>query len=451
MTLRMSFAASAALAVCLGIAFVLPSRAASPMEVAIREPVASGGLTLDMACRLALDRNEKIQLSEEQMASTRENIRRARAGILPTLSTSVTQSMNKVAGAGGFATFRYNRDLRLDLEQPLYGGGKEWAALRASKVGEEISREQIRFAKQALLLDVSVAYFSVIREQEKLTVSQRSLDLAQQELNQAQARKNAGTATRTDVVRAEVEVTKAKTDLLRAENAVQTSRVRLGFLIGEPVISPVQNAEADADESWNLSHLDPLVQQAMVARSDARIAQLDIQASEEGVKIARAKYFPSAKLIGNLSRTENVSAFRENDNWQVQAKLDYDIFEGFGRDAEYEQSKIVLHQATLSRMYLSREVELDVREAMLDIESLNAILEEGRNQVRLAQENYDRETAQYREGLATPVDVADAHTALITAEEQVAATRADLQIARRKADFAVGTIDKSYLKGESAR
>lgn len=409
---------------------------------------AFAALTLDDAFRLALKKNERIKISEEDVLIAQDNIRLARSVVLPTFSTSLTQSRNKQTGTGGFTTFKNNREFRLELEQALYGGGKEWAVYRGAKIEKEISEWQVNLVKQSILFDVATEYFSLLRAQEKLNISRRALDLARDQLALARARKEAGTATRTEGIRSEVAVSTARRDLVRSENDVSVFRARLGFATGQQVTAPVTAVSSDDPPLADTPNVEPYVRQALQSRFDYRISELTTKIAEEGIHVAKAEFMPSAKLTGNYSTTQHVSSFRDPENWQVQAKIEYDIFDGFGRNAGYEKAKSNLRQAALEQMRLAREIELDVQESLLEIQALAAIREASKKEVASARENYERVIAQFREGLSTAVDVADAHTAQIAAEVQLATAETDIQLARQKFDLARGILGESYLKGE---
>ncbi|MBI4178065.1 TolC family protein [bacterium] len=407
-------------------------------------PEFAGALTLDEAFRLALKKNENIAIRREDVDAARENIRLARAAVLPSLTASVTQSRNRVSGSGGFATFRNNRESRIDIDQPLYGGGKEWATLRGAAIQEEVARKELQQIQQAILFEAALEFFSLLRAQENLSIARRAFDLARDQLALAAARKEAGAATRTEVIRSEVSVATARRDLVRAENSVGVYRARLGHVIGQTVAEAV-TAPADPQPEADSSQLESLTRRALDTRPDYHVTRLNLKVAEEGVKAARAAYRPTANLTGNYSRTENVTSFRDNDNWQVQAKVEYDIFDGLGRDANYEQSRIVLRQAALGQMRMARQIELEVHESILDIEALRAILRATAAEVAAGRENYERVIAQFREGLSTAVDVADAHTAMIAAEVEQAGARTDLDLAGKKLELAIGSMGLSHL------
>lgn len=405
-------------------------------------------LTLEDAYRLALERNERVKISDEDVLASNETIREARAGILPTLSASVTQSLNKEYGSGAFASFRTNRDVAIQLSQAIWGGGKEWAALRAARVQKELSGLQSRLARQSVLLDVAAQYLAAVRAEKQMTIARKSLDLSREQLALARARKEAGSATRTEVIRSEVAVSAAERDVLRAENAVEVFRARLAFVVGRPVterIADVTDA-VPAPDATDPDAVDATVRQALRERADYRAARLTGKLAEEYIVVRRASFFPSVRAGGTYTQTQRVNTIREHDNWQMQASVSYDLFDGFERDAGYEKAKIQLRQTALEQMHLARQVELDVREALLAIHLAQAIRQTAEGEVTAARENYERVFEQFREGLSTAVDVADAHTMLIAAEVEQTTAETEISMARRKLEWAGGSLGTRLLQ-----
>ena len=97
--------------------------------------------------------------------------------------------------------------------------------------------------------------------------------------------------------------------------------------------------------------------------------------------------------------------------------------------AEVREAGSKSREAELRRVILRKDIELQVREAYYSIEAINSTLEFYQKQLLFAEENYNMVFKQFTYGLATNVDVIDANSVLVAAQESFANSKIDLQLA----------------------
>ena len=125
----------------------------------------------------------------------------ARAGLLPSVSASVSATGNQVkvreadvgnVFAGGQGTRKFNEhDYSVNLTQPLYRKDR-WVALDQAKLEVDQADATFAFEGQALMLRASQRYFDVLRAADTLGFARSEQEAFGQQLEQSQQRFDVG-------------------------------------------------------------------------------------------------------------------------------------------------------------------------------------------------------------------------------------------------------------------
>lgn len=410
---------------CWGIALLV--------VLAMAAPVRAESVTLEDAYRAALAVDERVQRAEEGVFQARDEVRRARSFALPSLKleASYTRSPLEEVDLGGGASSilqaRSSTRGQVTLEQSVYSGGRLRAGLRVAARGIDVSRTESALAKEDLLFDVARTFYDVLKAKARVTVLERDVERLTEHRRQADARVRVGEATRPVLLRAEAELAGAQANLIRARSDLEIGKDRLDLLTGlgadlDPVEPEAPVVPAIADEAPEVA----IEQRRDVARSAFQEAVAD-----EQIALARARFFPSVTLEGNYTRQDQSpqASFTIDSTWSAAARLDFPLFEGLLRVAEWRQAQSRARQAHLDRERLRKEARLDIRQAQVNLRVLTAERETLEKQVAFARENYELVSKQFAFGLATNIDALDAAQTLGDAEQRLVAATYDRHLA----------------------
>lgn len=395
-------------------------------------PVRAEPVTLEDAYRSALAVNERVQRAEEGVFQARDEVRRARSFVLPSvkLEASYTRSpLEEVDRGGGVSILQARSSTRgqVILEQSVYSGGRLRAGLRAAARGVDVSRTESGLAKEDLLFDVARAFYDVLKAKAGVTVLERDVERLTEHRRQADARVRVGEATRPVLLRAEAELAGAQANLIRARSDIEIAKDRLDVLTDlgadlDPVEPEAPVVPEIADEAPDVA----IEQRRDVARSAFQEAVAD-----EQIALARSRFFPSVTLEGRYTSQDQSpqTSFAIDSTWSAGARLDFTLFEGLLRVAEWRQAQSRARQARLERERLRKEARLEIRQAQVNLRVLTAERETLEKQVAFARENYELVSKQFAFGLATNIDALDAAQTLGDAEQRLVAATYDRHLA----------------------
>jgi outer membrane protein TolC len=167
------------------------------------------------------------------------------------------------------------------------------------------------------------------------------------------------------------------------------------------------------------------------------------------LKMARGAHFPALGLAGQYNYWGNQFKFGK-DNWEsyysINLVLAFPIFDGFLNSAKVGESKAMVRQLEYSQKGMSEMVKFEVREAILNLQQAKEALSSQGKTVEEAQEAVRIAELNYKEGLATNLDVSSAHVALSQARTNYSQALYDCVIALAQLEKATGSSQDVSLE-----
>ena len=409
---------------------------------------ASGGMaqpmTLEEAYAKALQANEQVTIAREGIDIARIEKDKALSGLLPNFVAEASYTRRPEAilssSTGNVIRAEEEKNFELRIRQPLYSGGRAMATYKSAKDSIRVSMEDLKITQEELLFNVATAYYNVLKAQKNLSLTQVEVERLEKHRKASESRFNVGEGTKTIVLRTQAELSGAKADLARAEAGLKTARdqlILLAKLPGDFVVSdPPAPFLPPGDEQ-------ALIQLAHQRRPDLTASSIREAIALNAIGFAKAGFLPTLSLEGTYSRQDQEPAnpfFFVKRNKQATLTLTLPLFEGGLRLAEFREARSKARQAGLERSLLEDRIEVEVKTALRDLMTVDSILQNFKDQVAFAQENFTLVEKQFAFGLATNIDVLDANSLLHQAQQQLSNTQYDQELAVLKLQKTVGTF-----------
>jgi outer membrane protein TolC len=336
-----------------------------------------------------------------------------------------------------------NYRTRLDLQWPIYDGGRTDALERAARAEAMAAAADVAAAQADLRLEVARAFWAVVTARAAAAVLDRSLSRAQANVNDVRGRLNAGLVPPNEVASAEAQESRQRMLLIETLNQAGQSSAELARLLGEDVllrIEPAADLELEAAVSVSLQGL---VADARRTRDERRGLEHRIAAAEEQVAAAEGSRRPAIAITGGFDYARpNPRIFpradRWDDSWDAGVSATWALWDGGRADAEAAQARTVVEAARQRLAEFDSVVALDVRQRLLDIDSGRAALAAADDAVRAAAEARRVVAERYRAGVAIQTDILDADVALLQAELDRTRAIASVRFAEARLTRALG-------------
>lgn len=188
---------------------------------------------LDEWIALAWAQSPDLQQLQAQLEAASEEIRRTRAGHLPTLDAVAQWSKTDSDNVNSLNTRYDQKAIGLQLSIPLYAGGYVSSTVRQALATQTRVQEQIEAVRRDLGVRVFREFRGVTEGVARISALRQAVASAEQAVRSGRKSFAAGVRTTLDVLNAEQQHTTALRDLAQARYTYLVSLLRLRSLAGE--------------------------------------------------------------------------------------------------------------------------------------------------------------------------------------------------------------------------
>jgi outer membrane protein TolC len=410
-------------------------------------------LTLDQAQEMAVSNSHRLAELRAREAAAEAVVAGRLAADRPAIAASAGYTRtNHVlefavpSPAGGirvlYPDVPDNYRSRLDLQWPIYTGGRSDALERAARAEAAAAGEDVSAARADLRLEAARAFWAVVTARATVAVLERGL--ARTEANAADVRERfkAGVVPPNEIASADAQTSRARMLLIEARNQRDVAAADLARLTGVEPAQPIEPVAA-LDGVAPSSAIEALVAEARGSRSERRALERRIEAVDLQRVAASAGRRPIVAVAAGFDYARpNPRIFpraeRWDDAWDAGVQVSWSLWDGGRTAAEVEQAARLGTAARERLAEFDSVLAVEVRQRALDIESGRAAASAAEDGIRAASEARRVVAERYRAGVITQIEVLDAEVALLQAELDRTRALAGVRLAQARLARAVG-------------
>lgn len=414
-------------------------------------------LSLDEAIQRGLRHNLGLILSNTSVQSARGQRLQQLQALLPTVDASAREALQQVnLQAEGLnipgvpaviGPFNYT-DIRGSLNWSLWNVSslQNYLASRHNFQSAQLSAQD---AKDMVVLTVGNAYLLVIADAARIQSAQAQVNTAKVSLDQAVSNHQSGTAPLLDELRARVDYQTQQQLLISATNQYEKDKIGLARVIGLPLEQKFELADQAPYAALDNLDVDAAVKQALENRKDLMAMKEQTEGAEKSYKAAKGERLPKVDFQGDygLIGPELGHSHGTGDAVVTASAPIFDEAHLRG-DARAAQAQLDQKRAQLSD--LQAQVNADVRNSILDIQSAARQVEVARSNVQLATEALSEAQQRYAAGVSDNLAVSQAQQAVAQADDQYVNSLYQHNIAKLSLARALGVAQnyKDYVGGK---
>ena len=428
------------------------------------QPTAARTLTLQQAIDNAFDKNITVKQAQNNVNGAQSEVLSAYGGYMPSLSAtgSWTRQQSDYAAAtrviSGYPTFipassstSNSFSTGLSLGYTIFDGFNREAVLKKAVSDAGSSDDLYARTKQQIVYLVQSNYLAVLRYEQLVKVNEENLKRDQRQLDRISESNKVGALSIADVYRQQSVVASDELSLINAQNTFDKSKADLIALIGldvsdeytiaDPSISPViDQGELDATKD-TYTKMDEFRKTAIVSRPDYQGALQSLRGAQAGETSAISRYYPSVTAFGgynlNSSEFSSISDGR-GINWGLSIR--WSLFDGFSTNQAIQMAAVQRRNAELTVLQTERNVNVDVKKALLDLEAARKEYSASIKSVLSATQDQKVAEERYNLGAGTLVDLLTANAGLVNAEASKVNATYDYITAKKNLEYAIGNI-----------
>lgn len=395
--------------------------------------------TLKQCLDHAAEHNITVQKNRLSELDAEEQLKQKKAALFPTLSFSMSQSLgyrpfqeSTVMVQNGMATSTDNRltengSYGLNANWTVWDGGINRKNIEAQRVQNELTAVQTEQSLKGIQEQIAQLYVQILYTTEAKSVNEQLAETAKQQLERGQERLKVGDLAKADVAQLEAQYASAQYDVVNAQTQIDGYKRQLKELLQLGIEASFDVAADEMDDSRALSPVpdkQTVYNQALTTRPEIRAAELQMNAADVQLDIAKRGYLPTISVNAGIGDS-HYSASTDSYGTQLKRNLNGSIGLGVSIPIlDNRRNKTAVNRAKISKTNAALDVQ-DKRTALgSTIENLwlNATSAQQRfisaqAAVKSQETTYELTNEQFKAGLKNIVDLLQARDNLLQAQQ----------------------------------
>ncbi len=389
-------------------------------------------MTLQQALTVALEKNFNVISAANSYESQKSSVTSAYGNFLPSVSANggwnrsqswqpAGQNIQYINGepislgaTSGITTSNYF-NAGLSAGVTLFDGFSMPARLNRAQLNESSSEQNLLRTRQNVVYQTQGLYLNVLRTKSLVKVNEDNLKSSRQQLDRIVESNKVGAVALADVYRQQVTTANAELGLIQAQATYDNAKTTLLSYLSLDVYSEYDYSDDSIEmevkamdyEQLKTQYADynSLVRKALDTRADFKAVQFQKQGSEKDVTMAQSGYWPtvSANAGYSLGNSE-LDKLSDKKTLSYGLNISIPIFSGFKTSVATQQAQLSSQIADEQVRQTQRQVQADVKKALLDLESAYKQLDVTVKNVQSATEDQRIATERYSLGAGTLLD-----------------------------------------------
>lgn len=331
-------------------------------------------------------------------------------GNLPTFIPDATGQFLPNNGFAYFPGIDLNYKVRtiymggIQVEQPIFMGGKIKAAYKMATLGKQMAQLNESLTSTDIILETDQAYALMIKAQEMNKVAESYHAVLQELMKNVQSAYKHGLKSKNDVLKVQVKLNESELSIRKAQNALRLASMNLCHLIGKPL-----------NETLHISDDFPIIEQQMetqindiTARPEYNILNKQVDLAKQQVKLTRSELLPQIGIRGSYDYIHGLKINEQNmfdkGNFSVLLNVSIPIFHFGERFNKVRAAKMKLEKTRLEQADLNEKMLLELTQSANNLDEAKLEAELADQSLLQADENRRISKGEYEAGLESLAD-----------------------------------------------
>ena len=298
------------------------------------------------------------------------------------------------------------------------------AALRRANAADAVAKAELEIARRGLVVAVSGLYNGVSATEHKISIAQQAASEAADFTKLTSQREQAREAAHADTIKAQLQQQQRERELSDAKLNVDKARLELGVLLFPDPRTPFTISISNSPAA--LASREEVNQFASKNNAELKSALATLNATNADTLTAQAAYLPS---IG-LNYTYGIDAYEfaargpltpdgiraHNLGYSAAVTVNLPVWDWLATEHKVRQSEIRRDAARTALTATQRRTIAQLDESYAEAQAARAQLASLDESVATAAESLRLTKLRYTGGEATVLEVVDAQTAFVTAQ-----------------------------------
>ncbi len=279
---------------------------------------------------------------------------------------------------------------------------------------------------QELLRQTANQYYELIRARGELSVRMEAFQQARIQVNLNQKLKEGGVGTQFAVIQAQQQLSEFQLELLNQQAFARIAEIQLLTTLNLPLKYELRLSDKEIERApllnADVNSIDELINIAISKRPDITEKKFALKAAKHRVKQSFSTFTPtlvySASSTGNNnSMAKSFDPTQADDFRNLTVGFDWTLLEGLGlgQVSQIGQRKAEQKRARIELLSKILEVQNEIRDSFVRINSAEQEIEAASQQIDSATEGIKLSRVRLKNGVGTNIDVIDSQRNYVNA------------------------------------
>jgi outer membrane protein TolC len=422
-------------------------------------------LTLDEAIGMGIEHNLAMVEARQQEQSAKAQTLESLQSLLPTVTAQADSGAHQInLAALGFSSSLFAKSaplfpgldlstistiVKVNVTDALVNYSQTLFSLptidryRAARASEQAAYFSKQSSRGLVVLTVGTAYLQTLALGAQVDNARALLQADQVLLNQAVAEHQAGTAANLDELRARVQFQTQEQSVIVAEVNFKKAKIALNREIGLPAEQDIQLTDTEPYADLATMSIDQAKEMAYRSRQDYQGLQAQVRAAQLQRKAAKWERLPSLDFQGNYGVTGVTGGFYHG-TFVAQGSLNLPLFQEAKFRGDSGVAAANLNSLTQQLAALKEQINQQLRDSILDVQSATELVRVARSNVDLARKELEQSSDRFQAGVDDNLPVVQAQATLANAETNLVETTSQHNQAKLGLARNLGIVDTQY-------
>ena len=396
--------------------------------------------TLQDCIDYAMENNITLQKSKLSKQSASEDLKGAKAALLPTVSASTNQSMGyqpwKDAGISTVTngtvntkvdkTF-YNGSYSLSGQWTVWNGNRNINTVKLDQLAEQEAELSMQETANSIQERIAQLYAQILYLAENVTVNEQMLETSKKNEERGREMVNVGKISKADLAQLSAQRANDEYNIVEAKSQLMNYKLQLKQLLeitDEEQFDVAIPEISDERILAEIPSLQSVYEQSLMSRPEIERSQLAIKSSDVSVSLAKAGWMPSINLTGGVTTSTNSLAsngwgtqMKTNTNASLGLGVSIPIYDGRSTKTAVNKAKIQQLQAQLDLLDQQKTLYSNIQQYWLNALTNQQKYKAAASSVESARQSYDLLSEQFRLGLKNIVELMTGKDNLLSAQQ----------------------------------
>ncbi len=396
--------------------------------------------TLQQCIDHAAEHNITVQKNRLSLEDAEQQRLQAKAALFPSLSAAVSQSLGyrpfqeaTTIVQNGMATSTNNKvtengSYGINANWTVWNGGINQKNIEAQNIQKDIAENQTQQTLSTIQEQIAQLYVQILYTTEAAKVNRQLAKTARQQLQRGQERFKLGDLAKADLAQLEAQVASADYDVVNSDAQVAGYKRQLKELLQLNISEPFDISTSEMDDSRALAPIpskEEVYQQALAVRPEIRAAQLQADAADVQLDIARRGYLPTIGLNAGIGTSHYAATgqkgfgeqIKRNLNGSVGLSVSVPILDNRRNKTAVSRAKLAKTSAALDLQDKQISLGSTIENLWLSATTSQQRFQSAQAAVKSQETNYELINEQFKAGLKNIVDLLQARDNLLQAQQ----------------------------------